>query len=177
MTSSPVSCNSVVSHFQKTPHTQHNVCDSTVCCCRCVYGCARVRACVCAVLERGVPLRLRCMLHSTGTPTLSRYIVDIRPLTSPDPLIHNIVSAARFALVPAGSASSAPPNVRSGAWRIALLAASSNPSPRVRWFGGLAPPAPTPSSTTSSSSSRRKQRGYDGERWHKAFFYNLQARM
>lgn len=61
----------------------------------CAHACDCVRACVLSV-----PLRPRCLLHSTGTPTLGRYIVDIRSLTSSNPLIHNIVRVACLALGP-----------------------------------------------------------------------------
>lgn len=37
---------------------------------------------VCVMILCSVLLRLRCLLHSNGTPTLNGYIVDIGPLTS-----------------------------------------------------------------------------------------------
>lgn len=40
--------------------------------------------CVCGDLC-SVRLRLLCLLHSNETPTLNRYIVDIRALTSSHP--------------------------------------------------------------------------------------------
>lgn len=63
--------------FLPPPKKKYNVRDSPVCCVRRLTRRVRVRARV------PIPLRLRCLFHSTGTPTLSRYIVDIRPLTSP----------------------------------------------------------------------------------------------
>ena len=104
-------------------------------------ACACVCVCVCVRADPGgVPLRLRCSFHSTGTPTLSRYIVDIRPLTSLYPLIHNIVSAVRLCVGAVQKRARTLAIVRSGAWRMALPAASSNLSPRARGFGGLTPP-------------------------------------
>ena len=135
---------------------------------------ARVRACVCVCVRAdpgGVPLRLRCSFHSTGTPTLSRYIVDIRPLTSLYPLIHNIVSAVRLCVGAVQKRARTLAIVRSGAWRMALPAASSNLSPRARGFGGLTPPLSPlsiPPLSPPSTSSRCTQQEYDGERWHKA---------
>lgn len=54
--------------------------------------------CVCGDLC-SVRLRLLCLLHSNETPTLNRYIVDIRALTSSPALIHNS-AALRIALLP-----------------------------------------------------------------------------
>lgn len=104
---------------------------------------ARVHMRVCVRADPGgVPLRLRCSFHSTGTPTLSRYIVDIRPLTSLYPLIHNIVSAVLLCVAAVEKRARTLAIVRSGAWRMALPAGSSNLSPRARGFGFLAPPLP-----------------------------------
>lgn len=66
--------------------------------CVSVHACLWVRPSVPSVRvapARRAAVSLRCLLHSTRTPTLSRYIVDIRPLTSLHPLIHNMVSAER----------------------------------------------------------------------------------
>lgn len=63
--------------------------------------CARARVCV--LILHGVPLLLCCLLHSTGTPTLSRYIVDIRPLTSPILSFTTSLVRRGVALKPAGS--------------------------------------------------------------------------
>lgn len=62
------------------------------------------RACMCVAISHGVPLLLCCLLHSTGTPTLSLYIVDIRPLTSLIPSFTTSLARRGFALEPAGSA-------------------------------------------------------------------------
>lgn len=53
---------------------------------------------VCVMIQFSVLLRLRCLLHSNGTPTLNRYIVDIRALTSSLP--HSQHYAVKIALVP-----------------------------------------------------------------------------
>lgn len=82
---SPVSC---YFSLPKKKIQKKSACDSSVCCR------ARVRVCARAALKLSVPLRLRCLLHSTGTPTPSRYIVDIRALTSSNPLIHNTARVA-----------------------------------------------------------------------------------
>lgn len=63
--------------------------------------CARARVCV--LILHGVPLLLCCLLHSTGTPTLSRYIVDIRPLTSLILSFTTSLVRRGVALKPAGS--------------------------------------------------------------------------
>ena len=53
---------------------------------------------MCVMIQFSVLLRLRCLLHSNGTPTLNRYIVDIRALTSSLP--HSQHYAVKIALVP-----------------------------------------------------------------------------
>lgn len=61
---------------------------------KCVYVCK----CVCGDLC-SVRLRLLCLLHSNETPTLNRYIVDIRALTSSHPSF-TTQRALRIALLP-----------------------------------------------------------------------------
>lgn len=114
-----------------------------------LYVCTRLLY-VCAVIQRDVPLGLRCLLHSTRTPPLSRYIVDIRPMTSFNPLIHNIVSAVLPGVGATGGRECATSEMRREAWRIVLAASSSNPSPRACWLGSLAPSFSAPHPTADA---------------------------
>lgn len=89
-----------------------------------VYDSACVRGCVCA---RGDPARRAApsplFVTLDWNAYSHRYIVDIRPLTSLYPLIHNIVSAARLCVGAGGNRARTPSTVRSllGEWHYWLL--------------------------------------------------------